>query len=1007
MDKIREGVLVSGVIMCLLFLITFTSRSQSVWDGSVANGFSGGNGTVGSPFLIADGSQLALLAANVNKGNEYNGTYFKLTKDVDLGGKINWMPIGMNVDNQFRGKFDGGSMLITNLYVDRVDLESVGLFGFIGAGSEVHHLGIVGTSNIIGGKNVGSIAGRSSGSINNCYAMANVVANQGSATVEVGVGGIVGFNNGTVSACYSVGRVVGNITGGICGWDWTTSDDNIKDCFFDNQVCPITRAVGNKKNTNNREGRNTADMTTGLQWSLGFTKANWYLHYGLYPQFAGREGADWSKVAASPVFLAGGESVDVVRNSFAVSVLNGCVWSVDSQSFNSVVIDGGSAVVTRPSAKNDTVMLVCSLNSVSKMFRVIIQKTKSNIILSISGNGTVTYDGSVMLDGDYITIEEGMVSPTLTFKPKDTSYLALLKFGKDDVRPLADYDNSSLYYTTPSIQFDTELKVVFEKCKAWKGDATEPFKSSDGNKILIYRAEELAHIAQNVTQKSDFTGVSLKLVNSLDLGGNAMENKPVWTPIGMPDGQNNISQFNGFFDGGYNKIYNIYCYLTSKYYVGLFGIVGSSGQIKNTIVENGDISGLGWVGGIAGENRGSITYCFNGSNISSADKNAGGLVGFNNGGVIENCNNKGDIKGRTEVGGVVGYNYNADIKNCSNSGYINGTIISTGGIVGRDNSPNRTIYKCMNTGKIGGRDCTGGVVGKNMGAIVSWCFNKGAIEGNASVGGLVGELSGGVLNISYNMGEVIGKDKTGGLVGDNYACFIDACFNKGTVAGTTNTGGITGYNEGVVANCYNMSEVSGTNFVGGISGKSLKNSEMQYVYNTGCVTGNENIGAITGSNSDEPFVMNYCRYDKELCSTFEACGNGDVPEKAIGINSEELKEIYELFNSMQPSNIWKPDIGNNDGYPVLYWQSVDGVQTAIGGAYKMYPNPTRGIVNIEGKNIVNVMICNLAGQVIKTFTNYDLSDKVVVNLGDLKSGIYLLSVINSNGASNTKKIVKQ
>lgn len=208
--KIRGGVLGLILAVCSLFVNPFVSQCQSVWDGGVADGFGGGNGTIGSPFLISDGSQLALLAANVNKGNEYNGTYFKLTNDVDLGGKVNWMPIGINVDNQFRGKFDGGSRLITNLYVDRVDIESVGLFGFMGAGSEVHHLGIVGTSSVIGGKNVGAIVGRSSGSVNNCYVMANVVANQGSANVEVGVGGVVGFNNGTVFACYSAGRVAGN-----------------------------------------------------------------------------------------------------------------------------------------------------------------------------------------------------------------------------------------------------------------------------------------------------------------------------------------------------------------------------------------------------------------------------------------------------------------------------------------------------------------------------------------------------------------------------------------------------------------------------------------------------------------------------------------------------------------------------------------------------------------------------------------------------------------------------
>ena len=112
-----------------------------VWDGSVADGFGGGDGFVDSPYLINTCAELAYLAKRLSSGNDVlsaEGVYFKLCANLDLN-NINWLPIGSSVnisgesaDNTvFRGNFDGNGMTVKNLSLTSVKSYAMeaGLFG--------------------------------------------------------------------------------------------------------------------------------------------------------------------------------------------------------------------------------------------------------------------------------------------------------------------------------------------------------------------------------------------------------------------------------------------------------------------------------------------------------------------------------------------------------------------------------------------------------------------------------------------------------------------------------------------------------------------------------------------------------------------------------------------------------------------------------------------------------------------------------------------------------------
>lgn len=97
-------------------------KDVDIWDGSVATSFGGGDGTINNPYLIKTCAQLAYLGYVFEKTPvSYRGTYYKMTRDLDLNNLL-WSPIGRQISsestrNDFQGTFDGNNYAVTNLNV--------------------------------------------------------------------------------------------------------------------------------------------------------------------------------------------------------------------------------------------------------------------------------------------------------------------------------------------------------------------------------------------------------------------------------------------------------------------------------------------------------------------------------------------------------------------------------------------------------------------------------------------------------------------------------------------------------------------------------------------------------------------------------------------------------------------------------------------------------------------------------------------------------------------------
>lgn len=249
-----------------------------------------------------------------------------------------------------------------------------------------------------------------------------------------------------------------------------------------------------------------------------------------------------------------------------------------------------------------------------------------------------------------------------------------------------------------------------ETVDTWDGTAVA-FTQGRGTKEepwLIENAEQLAYLAQQVNNGTDYEREHFLLVSDLDLSGEE------WTPIGTGG-----KSFWGGFDGGGHTITGMTITGKEASYVGLFGechnFTADSSYIKSVTVKGANISGKSFVGAIAGVGA-NISDCYSIENTICARRQVGGVCGSLIGN-ISGCYNSSSVSGISTAGGIMGTaSYEGNVGNgvvqyCYNIGAVTVSQQDSyvGGITGA--SANRyDISNCLNCGKITGN-------GKNVGGI--------------------------------------------------------------------------------------------------------------------------------------------------------------------------------------------------------------------------------------------------------------------------------------------------
>lgn len=259
----------------------------------------------------------------------------------------------------------------------------------------------------------------------------------------------------------------------------------------------------------------------------------------------------------------------------------------------------------------------------------------------------------------------------------------------------------------------------------------------------------------------------------------------------------------------------------------------------------------------------------------------------------------------------------------------------------------------------------------------------------------------------------------GGAPGNDFTTFPGTCWEEGN--DTPIAAGPNGVN----------GAWQGSNF-GGAAGTNGLAARINLWDNTGVtrdwlVTPTFNLGA-TGHNLSVSYLVALTDFASTAPATL---GSDDVIQLLITNDNGVTWNILRTYSATTPiSNTGQAENVSLAAYSgavrMAFWSSngtvadtadvdfyVDnfsivataGIDTVNEANFVVYPNPTTGIVNIEGNVIIEkVIVRNLLGQVI--YSNSNNSPASVVDLSFYNSGVYLLEV-TTNGSSRTVKIIKE
>ena len=578
-----------------------------------------GEGTAANPYKIQNVDDLKLLAENVNNGEAYANTYFKLTANIDLNNEPNWTPIGTE-DTLFQGTFDGGGHQITNLKIGK--REYGGLFGNVW-GATIQNCNVTGEVN--GYNYSGGIVGYANDNthILNCSFQGNVEGNgqdrggivgstsigcdvsgcfvTGTVTGGNCVGGIAGNGVGTIKNCYALADVTaaGDSAGGIAGYAYNLSIEN---CYYSGKVSSNGNAGGIAGIARNSEIQNCVSLAERV---TGVWKVN---------RIAGKNSAK-------------------LTDNYA--------WSGTTINGNPVPADGAAGV--------NGAKLTYENGTLSPQFNAIFNDTDSA--------WKFTEDGLPILN-DVGGTQSAYLPPYLTgegFYGKGTEKNPYEIRNVNDLKLLAEKVNGGVTYKDKYFKLTADIDLKNEP--NWTPIGTmlveegRPFQGTfDGG------GHQIANLTiSNGGQYGGLFGYTEgAVIKSCNVTGEVNGYNCTGGIVGYAN--NNTHILNCSFQGNVEG--------DGEERGGIVGHTSSGCEVSGCFV-TGTVTGDREVGGIAGSGVGTIKNCYALANVTATGVNAGGIAGKAYGVTIENCYYSGEVSAKDYAGGIAGYVSGAKtIRNC-------------------------------------------------------------------------------------------------------------------------------------------------------------------------------------------------------------------------------------------------------------------------------------------------------------------------------------------------------
>src|SRR5690554_4073983 len=860
--------------------------------------FTYGTGSKNNPYIIRNEEDMKALS-DITLSDNLDGIYFKVedgVKTLDLTSEeLGFVSIGRGsgVNQQFRGGFDGNEVTII-INDNRSTTNYVGLFGYLGQGSEVKNITIEG--NIHGRDRVGSLAGEANGSI-----ITNI-RNNAEVKGRQYVGGLIGvITDTTIENSYNMADVTttSRDIGGLVGWGQRSTINNAFNYGNITASIVVGGIIGyanNNMTINNVYNRGSITSTgTGQIWTGGII------------------GASYNNTILSNSYSAGAV-VGRTNNR-----IGGLIGGVSGTTHESNSYYDKTIIEAQLLASNQVIPSQAIFNKLNQEDVKGLEKT--------------------LLTGNNAKINSNLNADDFVFIPTagaETYYPQLKVFESH----YSDYVKEDSLESVKSYVFVGE------------GTVDNPYII-----VTSFDMENLSNlVSSGLTFEGDFFKVKDD-VSEIDLTYGIIY-KPIGNNTnnfeGYFDGTgtnfilnlNSSNEYQGLFGvvGRFSTIKNLSVsgnILGNNYTASITGF--NKGNLE-TIYTTASVNGNNYVGSIAGYNEGIIDNTYT-VGIVLGNEYVGGLVGYNNA-QLTSSYSSAEVFGKTSIGGAVGYSqgieeyvyYNTSlIEVSSNNNNLNKPFMavsnkaSTDYVTGVTTNDLYSGFVELSTLNWKFETSTGfyayypqlnvfanskykAIVERSRDSVTVNKFNEGdgskenpyiirnehdmealsemitarytlagmyfvvasdvdlidltnlrtpyvpignnsyRFQGNFDGNGVVFNIDINRTNTSYQgvfgvvgsdaviknfgvTGSILGYDFVGGIAGRNYG-LLENVYNLANIESTRQyVGGITGYNDGVINTSFNTGTITATTrYAGGISGGVARNKEIHNSYNTGNVT---------------------------------------------------------------------------------------------------------------------------------------------------------------------------
>ncbi len=945
---------------CLVFVFVVAGGGIA-HNASAFSGF--GNGTAESPYLVANCVDLQSIASTESS----SGKIYWLEDSIDCSETSTWNENGAGGFYGFRpieafgGTLDGRGHTILNLYINRPDSASVGMFSYI-FGAFISSINLTGV-NIKGGAGTGALVGAA----NSGSYLHNIGVN-GVVTGSADVGGLIGVSFNSINIYDSYVNVVisstGGNTGGLIGRA-NNNDVSIERSYSTGSITSTGKKSGGtigyihkdsgrsqtfniKASFSNSIISNTGDKG-GIVGSIDVSDGD----SSIVDSYYDLAGSVFSCVGSGSLgftlpscysFDSGAGDSSYLKNSIINPPLD--QWDFTNKWATST----GLSVL-----RNDYFFApagqVTSLHTEVENRNTILLSwdTPSNIGgLDLRDNDTYEYEikkhgNSYAWDDSKSAFANNSATPIsfnnlILGESYDLRVRAYTEYGPGEWNTITQaLDSPTVHYISSCIELQNIASI---------GGNMDTYKLSDG-----FSCSETTN-----WNPADAYCTNISIANEVECLARNSDWHPAYNegfnPISWSDDENGLP-FQGTLDGQGHIITGLNINRPQQSGVGIFNELGDSATITNLTIEGGSVLGGNDVGAIAGSAYGevAVTDVTSSANVTglsyykgyyNRSRNTGGLIGYysssnDSASILTLSGNtiSGIIKGADNTGGLLG-SFEVYTSQNSDTTITDNTI--KGGVLVEKQTKGAYAGDFMVSGGIGGlvgyyylKDDKENI-NNNLTVSGNTITSDVSLEGLRDVGGLFGYLEfynddyndaivtanlgpNNAVLADFNVGDAnTSPEHIGGLIGevnlnmtndrDSAKLNIFKSFVGGDINITTNNdsydiGGLIGY-AGVNVWAGNGSQVSikDSYYSGNIRGGK------DYLYSS---------GGLIGETYDDNFNLGETTIDIERSYSSGSLAGNEFVGGLIGYNYA-ITNIVDSFsaNSIDAGLNYGAIIGSDD-----------------------------------------------------------------------------------------------